>query len=302
MQALRTAVLFGTGLLLWRCESHAQERLGPIAERERQALVALYQATNGPHWKNHDNWLSPSITECDWHGVTCGISGDGGWIVQSLDLSNNNLVGAVPEEIGAFTRIEYLLLAGNRLTGRLPESVLRRWEKGPLLVVGYAELIGVSEISLDMRTALYCIDYRAVLHANGSVQLWSEKCREKAQRRPKHVPSGDFQIFCEIKSGTVDRYGDAFGRLARLAEAQGFFEFGDSYWKSITHGASITTSVVKEGVRKSVENYAEAGPFGLWEIESVIRGVLADADWTKTERTKRCEWPTFRSERPQPTR
>jgi hypothetical protein len=120
--------------------------------------------------------------------------------------------------------------------------------------------------------------------------------------RPKNASSRDFDVFCEIKLGTVDRYGDAFGRLARLAETQGFFEFGDSYWRNITHGASITTSVVKDGVRRSVQNYAEAGPFGLWEIENLIRGVIADAEWTKTERTRRCEWPIFRSESPQPAR
>ena len=41
---------------------------------EREALVALYRATNGPGWKESENWLT-GVTLDHWHGVSVDHSG-----------------------------------------------------------------------------------------------------------------------------------------------------------------------------------------------------------------------------------
>ncbi len=42
-----------------------------IPASERQALIDLYNATNGASWTIHTNWNGAVGTECTWYGVTC---------------------------------------------------------------------------------------------------------------------------------------------------------------------------------------------------------------------------------------
>ena len=46
----------------------------PLAETDRAALTALYNATGGANWANSDNWLSDEPGN-QWHGVN--INSDG---------------------------------------------------------------------------------------------------------------------------------------------------------------------------------------------------------------------------------
>ncbi len=87
---------------------------------DRTALVALYNATDGPNWKNDTNWLSDaSIGE--WHGVTTNNSGR----VTQLVLTGNQLSGEIPPELGGLTNLERLSLMNNccGLSGRIPAEL-----------------------------------------------------------------------------------------------------------------------------------------------------------------------------------
>ena len=53
-----------------------------VATLERTALVALYEATDGPNWANSDNWLTDAPLG-DWYGVRTDQSGR----VVSLELA-----------------------------------------------------------------------------------------------------------------------------------------------------------------------------------------------------------------------
>ena len=53
-------------------------------ETDREALVALYNATDGPNWTNNTNWLSEEPV-WEWHGVTC----DANHRVTALMLRDN---------------------------------------------------------------------------------------------------------------------------------------------------------------------------------------------------------------------
>lgn len=78
-------------------------------------LRALYVKTNGSNWTNSNNWLSGCDELCSWYGITC----ENGKVV-SIDLSNNNLVGSIPNNIGQLTSLKELSLRNNQLVGSIP--------------------------------------------------------------------------------------------------------------------------------------------------------------------------------------
>ena len=91
------------------------QELGSV-EGDRQALVALYNATDGDNWDNRTNWFG-SRPPGDWYGVRARES-DGR--VASVRLSNNGLKGTIPRELGRLTKLESLELRSNHLEGKLP--------------------------------------------------------------------------------------------------------------------------------------------------------------------------------------
>ncbi len=84
---------------------------------DRQALVAIFNATGGPNWKKSTNWLTDEAIG-EWHGV----STDTGGRVAGLRLVDNGLNGAIPPEIAILTNLEDLQLADNVLLGCIPEG------------------------------------------------------------------------------------------------------------------------------------------------------------------------------------
>ena len=93
----------------------ASTRIVADASTDREALVALYQATDGDSWINNDNWLTDASLG-SWYGVTTNDSGR----VIELVLSHNGLSGTIPSELGALTNLKELSLAGNELRGAIP--------------------------------------------------------------------------------------------------------------------------------------------------------------------------------------
>ena len=88
------------------------------APAEREALVALYEATGGSNWYNNRNWLSNAPLG-DWYGVD--TDADGG--VTSLNLRRNGLTGEIPPELGDLTSLESLHLHDNDLSGCVPVAL-----------------------------------------------------------------------------------------------------------------------------------------------------------------------------------
>ena len=81
---------------------------------DRDALVALYNATDGPNWTNSTNWLSDKPLG-DWHGVL--VYNDR---VTGLLLSENNLRGEIPTKLAQLTNLGILELGWNQVTGTIP--------------------------------------------------------------------------------------------------------------------------------------------------------------------------------------
>ena len=64
-------------------------------ETDREALVALYNATGGPNWYGNNNWLT-DVPIGEWSGVAT----DGNGRVINLALLGNQLTGEIPPELG----------------------------------------------------------------------------------------------------------------------------------------------------------------------------------------------------------
>ena len=88
--------------------------------RDKDVLVALYHATDGPNWKDAHNWLSNAPIG-QWYGVTTDSSGR----VTELHLHENELSGRIPREVGDLSSLRQLLLHRNRLTGNMPSELGR---------------------------------------------------------------------------------------------------------------------------------------------------------------------------------
>ena len=86
---------------------------------DRAALVALYQATDGPNWKNNDNWLTDAPLE-RWFGVRAGY--DNGRVYE-LNLSGNGLIGELPPELGNLDQLRFLSIVNDELIGKLPPEL-----------------------------------------------------------------------------------------------------------------------------------------------------------------------------------
>lgn len=113
-----------------------------LQEKERKALIAFYNATNGSSWANHTHWCSDKPVG-EWYGVitneqgcvtkislnknnlTGSLTSELGILscLESLDFSENQLTGTIPETIGNLTKLDHLSLAYNNLTGNIPVTI-----------------------------------------------------------------------------------------------------------------------------------------------------------------------------------
>ncbi len=90
----------------------------PGPRSDRAALVALYEATSGPGWKEKTDWLTAAPIG-QWHGVATDSAGS----VVGLDLADNGLAGTLPPELGDLSKLERLALGSNRLVGPIPSEL-----------------------------------------------------------------------------------------------------------------------------------------------------------------------------------
>ena len=122
---------FALPLLLTACAVPIPQdtfgRVNPLSTSEREALVALYDATGGAEWKNNAQWGSDQHIS-SWHGVQyykqareagAAIGGVAKWTVEHVDrlnLAGNGLTGEIPAKLHGLNDLRRLDLRGNRLT------------------------------------------------------------------------------------------------------------------------------------------------------------------------------------------
>lgn len=131
-----------------------------LPDEERQALISLYEATNGDDWQNNDGWkvngeFNVAGTEGRWHGVTVEDQS-----VTELNLRFNDLKGEIPSELGALQNLEILSLNSNDLSGDVPKSLgeltslkelnLRSNELSGEIPIELGQLFNLYELRLDV--------------------------------------------------------------------------------------------------------------------------------------------------------
>jgi Leucine-rich repeat (LRR) protein len=150
-------------LLLLLDSAAAQQESGFYSQQD--VLLSLYNATSGNRWKVRANWPQDSsstssgdnstlrlLTGCDYWGVTC-FSDTSDTLryghVQAIDLTDNALVGIVPEDIlDALPYLETLVLRSNRdLVVRLGTEATR---EEPLLANNNNNIQNASLVHLDV--------------------------------------------------------------------------------------------------------------------------------------------------------
>ena len=67
--------------------------LSVIPKSERDALIALYNTTDGDNWTHTDNWNGAPGTECTWFGVTCNPEETH---IIKIFIAQNGLTGPIP--------------------------------------------------------------------------------------------------------------------------------------------------------------------------------------------------------------
>ena len=110
------------------------------AETDKDVLIALYNAADGPNWGHWDparrakrivfnKWLS-DLPIGEWEGVTTNEDGR----VTRLSLEGVGLQGVLPRELGNLSDLEELWLGWNRRSGI---HSLRIWKPFEFVVFGH---------------------------------------------------------------------------------------------------------------------------------------------------------------------
>lgn len=84
---------------------------------ECEALLDLYESTNGPEWVDNSGWLATN-RPCSWTGITCV-----GEHVSHLNLSYNGLRGPLSSALGDLSRLQEIALGTNQLSGPIPAEL-----------------------------------------------------------------------------------------------------------------------------------------------------------------------------------
>ncbi|HKL72490.1 MAG TPA: T9SS type A sorting domain-containing protein [Marinilabiliaceae bacterium] len=109
---MKKFLLFLLATFMWSNVINAQTA-GGVSQVEYDALVDLYDATNGPNWTTKTNWTTGNVA--NWFGVTVE---DGH--VTELKLPENNLVGSIPISFGDLHHLNEINFNENKLSGSIP--------------------------------------------------------------------------------------------------------------------------------------------------------------------------------------
>jgi len=94
-----------------------------VSAEERQALIDFYQATGGDDWDDNAGWLAEAGSECNWFGVQCAGQQSGTPFILRLMLPGNNLVGRLPDSLAGLNRLISLVVSDNELTGSISPNL-----------------------------------------------------------------------------------------------------------------------------------------------------------------------------------
>lgn len=121
---------------------------------------------------------------------------------------------------------------------------------------------GIVEIGIERSGCLgTCPIYTFIAKSDGTVRYKGEHYVER---------EGEF-------TGTIPvQY---FHQLAQFIRDSRYMDLEDGYTQMVTDSPTTYTMVVMNGKRKTISNYANAGPTKLWAIEQLIDALMAKTKW-----------------------
>jgi hypothetical protein len=272
-------------LLISAAQTAPGDQTDRIRSEQREALVALYNATGGPTWVHQDGWLGPPGTECHWYGVLCGKEWKGplagNLSVQVLELPNNGLTGRVPPEIGGLKGLRRLILRGNPIKPPLPDSLLQRIDAGHLEIEPSSLIHDVEEVVFDFNNpSMLCSGYRARIAADGRVHLERRLCRED--------PKQSVNLRCELRDGkTFD-----FDMLGRFLIRTGFFsEPEDSTTLKGSDVGQLTVTAKRRSAASVTRAWSGSSSLSDWSLSVMLEGIVYRTRWSTPPTESACSVP-----------
>lgn len=123
-QARSVSVMVASGGISAKLRVVQQSSALALSTIDSLALVALYNALDGPYWTtpSGDVAWDLKLPVSTWYGVRTVIV-DGQMRVSSLNLSSMQLDGEMPSQIGALTALQTLDIRKNTVKGILPDEI-----------------------------------------------------------------------------------------------------------------------------------------------------------------------------------
>jgi hypothetical protein len=200
------------------------QRVREISVEECQALVALYESTDGDHWQDKTGWLVDE-SPCAWYGVLCQDKH-----IEMLELSYNQLTGPIPAELGNLANLFRLGLSHNQLSGSIPAK-LGKLTNLNWLDLSFNQLNGSIPTELDNVPNLYWLDlsYNQLTGAvpaelakapRENLRLWGNRLDGTILTSEEPITRVEFQgVGFEINSSMVENVWPEIG--ASLPPSEG---------------------------------------------------------------------------------
>jgi len=223
---------------------------------ERQALIALFNATSGDFWNIRDGWRDQLVgSECSWHGIECNDNKNSViWIrltenlldgalpeeiqnlsnLVGLDLRGNQLSGSIPNTIGNMQNLVHLDLSANELSGSIPETLgqLKALES---LILYDNQLSGEIPGSLGGMTSLQRL-YLEKNHLNGTIPVGLAQLRKITQMRIHSnqligsIPDEMTQLSSLEKSSSDFRWNGLYSNNSQVVNLLNHYQRQEADW------------------------------------------------------------------------
>jgi len=225
------STLATAGLLLVGTQALAQ-----IPPGERDALIALYNSTNGADWGQDTGWMGPAGSECDWYGVDCYFLDTN---VESVVLDANNLVGTLPGGLEHLTQLRLAepgvrqsLFAGAPRR-EIPRALGRAGESARALLHYPAAVVGLAIITILIFVSIYAviaIPYEeAVSLWRGDGNVWHRHPRQALPAWVNYFRSDDLPPSITFDSTAEDSTKQRIEEEGELAQVTIPFTFDFDY-------------------------------------------------------------------------